>query len=281
MEPQQQQEEALKDVTAPKIDLRYAFHYACEYRERGWSVIPLVDKTPALASWKEYQERLPTLGELAIWFAQPKYNVGIVTGRISRLVGIDCDSVEAGDEWLKNHPSTPLTVKTGGGGTHFYYQHPEIDVRNRVRVGGRKMDVRADGGYLVAPPSQHASGAFYRWLQPDDYCLDDVPTIDPTWIESAHADHSRPTSRVIHDARRYIRSIVAESGNGGSNATFRAACILRDAGLSEAEVLAELIEWNSRGNAIPPWSLRELLHKTRSVFARESGSNSDDVNNGT
>jgi len=46
-----------------------------------------------------------------------------------------------------------------------------------------------------------------------------------------------------------------------------AKCILRDAGLSEAETLAAMIEWN-QANAEPPWTVKELLHKVQDVFSK-------------
>jgi hypothetical protein len=55
------------------------------------------------------------------------------------------------------------------------------------------------------------------------------------------------------------------AGEGGHNATYRAACKLRDAGLAEVEALAILSDWNET-NASPPWSAVELEHKIRSAY---------------
>jgi hypothetical protein len=62
-----------------------------------------------------------------------------------------------------------------------------------------------------------------------------------------------------------IRRIHANAGEGGHNATFRAACNLRAAGLSEDEALRVLSDWNET-NASPPWSAADLIHKIRSAF---------------
>ena len=56
------------------------------------------------------------------------------------------------------------------------------------------------------------------------------------------------------------------SGQGGHNTTFRVACKLADAGLSEEQVLAELIAWNEDGCAVPKWSETELAHKAKSAI---------------
>ena len=89
-------------------------------------------------------------------------NVGIATGAVSGLVVIDIDPRNGGDEsyaQLKNElPSAfekLFEVQTGGGGTHLYFQHPggHISCRANIRPG---IDVKADGGYVVAPNSTHA-----------------------------------------------------------------------------------------------------------------------------
>lgn len=250
-------------------DHRFVFHLAMEYWERGWSLIPLQGKTPALSSWKEFQRRTPTPKEIEDWFAgtTPQHtNIGIVTGRVSGLVVIDCDSVDAGAHWLASFPQTSVVVETGGGGKHLYYRSPDTVIGNRIGIGGRKIDVRGEGGYVVAPPSRHPNGNLYSWASPPTYCLDDVPIFNPAWLAPSRPTRTGSTGR-ISNGPGYIRHIRAVAGNGGHNATFRAACALRDAGLTPEEALAELFVWNHT-NADPPWSPRELLHKVKSAYAQ-------------
>ena len=66
------------------------------YASNGFSLIPLQphDKRPAIP-WKPYQDRHPTTEEVTAWFADESANIGIVTGRISDLTVLDCDSVAA------------------------------------------------------------------------------------------------------------------------------------------------------------------------------------------
>lgn len=253
-----------------RADVAYAYHFASEYVERGWSVIPVVGKRPAIA-WKEFQQRLATRNQIGTWFGEKnpnQFGVGIVTGALSGLVGVDCDTNDATDFWLNNFPVSPLIVETGGGGIHVYYRLSEGGVpRNRTGLFGMPIDFRGEGGYLVAPPSRHSSGQAYRWTNWDEYCLDDVPQFDSAWIEAGTGKRSgaRVSRGPVSDPVAYIRRIVARSGERGHDATYRAACVLRDAGLTEAEALAKLVDWNF-SNAIPPWSTDELLHKVTSAF---------------
>jgi hypothetical protein len=246
----------------------HAFHFAAEYRDRGWNVLPLQGKTPAVSHWKELQTRRATEDERRDWFLGTGLDVGIVTGKISGLVVIDCDTEEEVAYWLDHYPASPLTVRTGGGGAHFYYQaHSEVEVRNGTHLFGRAIDVRGEGGYVVAPPSRHASGRPYAWINETSYRLESVPVVDPAWFEDGLTSERMPsdgTCPIRHPAA-YIQKIQAVSGERGHDQTYRAACILRDAGLSSQETLRELTLWN-RTHAHPPWSPGELVHKVKSVF---------------
>ena len=243
---------------------------AREYLARGWSVIPLVGKLPAIPAWKEFQSRRPTRTEVETWFSEgtrPPSGLGIVTGKLSRLVVVDCDSLEAAAFWRERFPSSPSFVATGGGGVHFYYGMPDgAEVRNRAGVLGRKIDVRGEGGYATAPPSLHPSGAPYVWQAYDASAA--LPNFDAAWLVDETKRVRLPSSEAtgqVRNAVAYIQRIYAKAGEGGHNATYRAACKLRDAGLSADEALQVLIDWNET-NASPPWSAAELVHKIRSAF---------------
>jgi len=135
---------------------------------RGWSLIPLKyrDKRPAIASWTAYQRRPATFDEVCAWFDRSEpFNVGIVTGRVSGIVVIDLDSEDA-VAWAGEHlPPCEMRVKTAKG-VHLYYPcSDDAPWRNKARVSwnGRplELDVRANGGYVVAPGSVHPSGFVY------------------------------------------------------------------------------------------------------------------------
>lgn len=118
-------------------------------------------KGPAVR-WKKYQHEAPTEDVLAGWDASD-FNVCIVTGAPSDIVVLDVDSPEAQDLVDKlNLPTTP-TVETARG-RHLYFKHPGYPVRNAVKIGGVKLDVRGDGGYVIGPGSIHPSGVAYQWL---------------------------------------------------------------------------------------------------------------------
>lgn len=122
------------------------------------------------------------------WRLWPNANIGIATGRESSLVVIDIDP-PTGDESLntltRNNRGMPatLTVRTGSGGSHLYFRHPGRSLPNTTsRIPGFNtplpgIDLRADSGYVVAPPSAHISGGKYLFDNPNVQ-----PANLPDWI---------------------------------------------------------------------------------------------------
>jgi len=105
----------------------------------------------------------------AWWKRWPDANVAVATGENSDLVVIDVDPRHGGDdawETLKHELDVPTTweVRTGGGGVHAYFRYPEgKSISIGAGVLGPGVDHRGNGGYVVAPPSNHASGNPYFW----------------------------------------------------------------------------------------------------------------------
>lgn len=104
----------------------------------------------------------------AWWMQWPDANIGIDCGRSSLLI-IDVDPRNNGEETLADLevsfgrlPKT-LTALTGGGGQHYYYDVAGVDARQRGRVLGQGVELKGDGGYVVAPPGTHISGRRYTW----------------------------------------------------------------------------------------------------------------------
>ena len=148
--------------------------YAQKYVSKGFSVIPIRkgDKKPALSSWKKYQTRRPTEVELVDWFLSGENNIAIVTGEISGIAVLDFDSVESFERAKAMGLTDTPIVKTGKV-YHAYYCY-QAGIRNsQGNPDIKNIDVRGEGGYIIAPPSVHPSGAVYTWV--DGHNLDDKP----------------------------------------------------------------------------------------------------------
>ena len=147
--------------------------WAKYYRSKGFSVIPLKprSKEPAV-SWKEFQERYPTVDELEQWFGgDSQNNIGIVTGKISGIAVLDFDDPKASTYVEEDDLNTPTVITNQG--SHAYYKHlPGLgNLQGKDDLPG--LDIRAEGGMIVAPPSIHPSGHQYVWKEGAG--LDDLP----------------------------------------------------------------------------------------------------------
>jgi hypothetical protein len=138
------------------------------------------------------------------WFAYlaPDANLGVTT---DKLVVIDIDPRDGGDESfraLEREHEIPLTwrVLTGGGGEHLVFACPDgVEIANVVAKQmtepplGPGIDVRARGGYIVAPPSRHISGRSYAWSV--DHHPQHVPLAPaPDWLIARLTARKTPTS---------------------------------------------------------------------------------------
>lgn len=180
----------------------------------------------------------------AWWKKWPYANVGVVTGESSGLVVVDIDPRHGGEDALDNlfvkHGGFPETVEvmTGGGGRHFYFKHPGKQIRNSAGKLGNGIDVRGDGGYVLAPPSEHISGGKYEWeasSEPSHVQLADMPQwlID---LLSAPA-HESADIKVEHGAPG-ASSVIADGGRDN----FLTACAgaMRRWGMTQQAILAAL-----------------------------------------
>jgi hypothetical protein len=172
--------------------------------------------------WDEYERRHATEDEVRRWWRRwPDANLGIVTGAVSGLVVGVVDPRAGGDEALATlearfgaHPET-VECLTGGGGLHLYFRHPGWPVRTGPIAPG--LDVKADGGLVVAPPSIHASGTRYVWetgASPDEHPLADAPAwlTDPSTDGSDPADSPRVFAPRTNDERREFARLWLQFG---------------------------------------------------------------------
>lgn len=246
---------------------REARYYASKQK---YSVIPLIvnqshdreipeaqlGKVPAVP-WKKYRAELPTVIDLAEWFYSADHNIGIVTGALSGIVVLDIDSDEAYEVAVqKGLPETP-TVKTGRG-RHLYFKYKE-GAGCLQNVGGiPKIDLRGDGGYVVAAPSIHVmSGTRYLWEKGKD--LEDLELAElPDWVLAKAPEEKKPLLQLVKGVSKGNRneSLARLAGNWVKTMT-----------LDEVEHMA--LEWNK--TCEPPDDEQQVLRTVKSIWDIEHG----------
>ena len=237
----------------------------------GKPVFPVrVDKTPLTANgFKGATTDEQTIRKW--WRRWPDAGIGIPTGKASGLLVLDIDPPHGGYaslcDLLGEHNALPETreARTGGGGIHYVFEYPQgVEVRNSAGKLGGGIDVRGEGGYIIAPPSLHASGQRYARLN------DHTPAPVPDWLlklltEERHKVAAAPAAQtrpqVTHGAGP--GGLIAEGSR--NDMLFKIGCSVRGGGAEYAEVEAQLLEANAR-RCVPALPVEEVQKIARSAM---------------
>lgn len=158
------------------------FEAANYYIDKGVSVVPCKlqwetkddgsrkCRKPAQVKWTNYQKARPTKMELMGWRGMlqdgPGHGIAIITGEISGLMVVDIDTEQSHEDlwpYLKDVAEKTVVVRTPGGGWHYYFRYRD-GFGNRAKIDaerGAGLDIRAEGGYVLAPPSWYPDGKQY------------------------------------------------------------------------------------------------------------------------
>lgn len=256
--------------------------WALYYAELGLAVFPLAyrNKVPAIEGG--CKAATTEKSKIERWWNQnPRYNIGIATGNKSNgLVVIDLDvdknkgidGYEVLRDWQNKHGELPETWQsiTGRGGYHYFYKDT-ITHSNKVGLY-EGVDIRGEGGYIVAPPSVHPNGNTYEWEQePKEYEIAQVDDIvndffkgEKQRIDSEHKTNFR-VPELIPEGKR-VDTIV------------RLIASLRTKGLDDDAIKAAVrVENEKRCN--PPLKEKELEKAVFPALKRDWQVNSPYYNN--
>ncbi|MHB8481618.1 MAG: bifunctional DNA primase/polymerase [Nitrospiria bacterium] len=227
------------------------------YIKTGFSLVPLNGKIPTVKDWTNLPK---TTLEQALGY-EKRGNFGIRTGPISGVAVLDVDPKTGGDESLEKL-SLDLngvpTVRTGSGGRHFYFAYPSEGLKNSAGKLGRGLDIRAEGGQVVAPPSIHPdTGKPYVW---EINLNDSLPPFPQKILELLN----KPTSKTEYQGKDSI-------GEGQRNdRLFKLACSLREKGLGQEAITAAIMAEN-KAKCNPPLPGAEVLKISQSAGKYQEG----------
>lgn len=246
---------------------------ALEYAAFGLAVFPVIPpmengeksagKKPYISNWQK--EATSNKEKITEWWTKwPAANIGIATGRKSQgLVVIDLDiddnkginGYETLKEWQNEHGELPETWQsiTGRGGYHLFYFDIEPH-KNRVGLY-EGVDIRGEGGYIIAPPSVHANGHRYEWEQwrEDGVNVARVDGLVRKFINGP--EPQREESQNFHEPEKI------PSGKRVSS-LIRLVGSLKAKGLENDSIMAA-VKAENEAKCIPPLSDHEL---TKEVF---------------
>lgn len=226
---------------------------ALAYAQRGWAVFPCkIDKSPlTIHGYKDASVDSKTIARW--WTLHTDASIGIATGAVSNLVVLDVDPDHGGEKSFtmleSEHGNLPHTIEclTGGGGRHIYFNHPGQTIPNSAGKLGTGLDIRGDGGYVIAPPSSHPGGRTYEWEllhHPDENDPADLPLwMFKLLVIPSAGPTAAPTEAITEGAR--------------NDTLFKLGCSMRGRGFPEHAIHAALGSMNTE-QCQPPLDANEV-----------------------
>lgn len=225
-----------------------AIQYATKY---NWSVFPVrqSDKKPLTPHGCKDAKR--DVGAITAWWKRfPDASIGIATGSASNLIVIDLDldenkgldGYEELARWEHDNDEFPETVRsiTGRGGSHIFFHHEGSDIGNRSGILDG-IDVRGEGGYIIAPPSKHPNGTEYQW----EYAPDETPLAEI----NATVREFLSIGKKEADEEFIVPALI--SAGKRNDTLYRLACSLQAKGLPDAAIMAAIKQTNLASCEIP------------------------------
>ena len=224
----------------------------CTSRGKHPRVNHIIAKNANKESWTEWVKRWPNM------------NLGILTGSASGVVVIDIDPRHGGDQeleklWLEHGSFNTLSVTTGGGGKHYYFKLPEgARIKNSAGKVAPGIDVRADGGLVVAPPS--ITAAPYVWdCEPSHEAIADLPPWLLKLITAPKPPGQAAPSVALVKPEFLTTSLDVISEGGRNDFLFKEICKLTSSGLVDDALEARAHEIN-QSRCRPPLPREEVSH---------------------
>jgi len=256
---------------AEESDSALMLEAAEAYAKEGLPVFPTKpDKRPyTLNGFKDATTDLERIR--AWWKLHPDAGIGLPTGRATGLLVIDIDPRHGGDvsftQLIEQHGPLPKTLEaaTGGGGQHIALAYPkDVEIRNSAGKLGEGIDVRGEGGYIIASPTRHPSGKCYRWLN------DHQPAPCPEWVIKrllAKPEIPDPTQRPSTETYSISGGVIPDGER--NERLFKIACAIWGNGQAQdlTDLHAQMLATNS-ARCSPPLTEVEVAKLCASVCAR-------------
>ena len=230
---------------------------AIEYAKKGFAVFPLKyhDKVPLTRNG--CKDATTDAAQIKAWWQKyPNANIGLATGSVSQnvfVIDLDIDEDRGIDgyhsleDWQREHGDFPetWTAITGRGGYHLYYRG-NGRIKNRAGIIDG-VDIRGNGGYVVAPPSIHKNGRRYEWeYSPDEFELAKADNNVMYFLN--HDDHRQSASFTMPN--------IVSAGQR-NQMLFRFACMMQAKGASDQSVFAATMAENE-SSCSPPLTEQEV-----------------------
>lgn len=242
---------------------------ALAYHRRGWNVLPIWPhgvnnsngKDKPVFKWEQWQTNKQTEAEVMQWIEKyPDCNIAVITGTVNNLLVLDFDNEEACADFQMEHEIPPTLISKTSKGHHFYFSvADEVAYSSYVAVLPH-VDVRCNGGYVIAPDSKHSSGFIYKWE--NDNPIAEMPEFVAEIIDKRKKKSTETVPRTVEKWVDELWQGVKEGGRNASCARLTGYYIAK--GMGQSEIISLLKGWNRLNT--PQMPEKEIEITVKSVF---------------
>ena len=255
--------------------------FLTQYIKRGVPVFPLHRATNGVCSCSKekdcsspgkhprtqhgFKDATTDSSQIQRWLKRFSHaNWGIQTGSQSGLIVVDIDGKNDGYASLeklsqKPWPKAPV-VKTGNG-EHRYFKIPdEYNLSSSTNLY-KGIDIRAEGGYIVAPPSIHVNSKVYEWDSQLNLFNTPLPEL-PDWLLNQILQKNEvgiPKESIDRQKRNWVEHTSKIYNEGERNMGILKICAYLIGKEVNCKVVLNLIDSFNKTNCDPPLSQSEVF----------------------
>lgn len=249
---------------------------ALQYAKIGLAVFPLIPREKKPLTENGFKNATTDPAQIENWWTiHPDANIGIATGQMSGgvcVIDMDVDKEEDKDgyhsfvDWCDQNflvlPDSWLSI-TGRGGYHLFYRSA-FPVPSKIGWL-EDVDIRADGAYIVAPPSIHPNGNRYEWEQPpEEYEIVTTDDIDVEYVFNSviaanKSDKSTPLK---------VPDVIPKGHR--DEFMFKLACKYQAMGMTD-EVMLVALQKENEIRCKPPLTAKEIKRKVEQAQKYKKG----------
>ena len=243
---------------------------AIKLAKKGFKIIPCNNKIPIIPKWQFNATN--DINKIKNMWKESNYNIGILTGcNNNNLVIIDCDikknynGIANFNKFLLNNNivlPTTLTATSGNGGKHYYFKSKSANIKSGVNIFDVGIDIRANGGLIIAPPSIHPNGNKYVW--DNNLSIAELPKELEELIINSQKEKVKIKVKKNSNKKEYTE--VKDIQIGERNETlFRLSSKLIETGLCYDSIL-NAINIENKLKCIEPLSENEIVNIVNSSY---------------
>jgi len=244
---------------------------ALKLAQRGLAVFPVNAHTKAPLTRRGCKDATRDERQIIkLWRSHPAAGIGVATGKPSGLVAIDIDPRAGGEDGFAQlagrigNPGRTVRVLTPSGGYHLWFKAPAVPVPCSASKLAPGVDVRGDGGYIVAPPTTRPDGTGWRWTGRAP-----LAELQPEWLEALTAQNATAAGRPAAGEGSWVAMLAAGIPDGQRNHALTSLIGHMLAHDIDVHLAAHLLHLVNKSACRPPLDATEVEKIVASIAGRE------------